>query len=74
MHEFYIKENPFQPNVESKVDASVKDSVVLNVEASVKASGTLDLENPKNSKNLGESVLKSCENLNADVGASAKAK
>ncbi|MCH90078.1 envelope-like protein, partial [Trifolium medium] len=73
MHELYIMENPFQPNVESKVDASVKDFVVLNVEASVKASGT-DLENPKNSENLGGSVLKSCENLNADVGASAKAK
>ncbi|MCI62897.1 hypothetical protein A2U01_0084154, partial [Trifolium medium] len=44
-----------------------------DVEASIKASETLDLENPKNSENLGESILKSCENLSADDDASAKA-
>ncbi|MCI63108.1 hypothetical protein A2U01_0084365, partial [Trifolium medium] len=74
MTDLYIKENPFQSSdVDSKGDTSVKDSVIANVEASVKASKTLDLGNPKSTENLEEHALNSADDANVDVGASTKA-
>ncbi|MCH91904.1 hypothetical protein A2U01_0012835, partial [Trifolium medium] len=74
MSDLYLKDNPFQTsNVDSKVDASVEGSVVSNVETSVKASETLDLENPKSTENLGEPILNSADDTNVGVGSSTKA-
>ncbi|MCH86632.1 hypothetical protein A2U01_0007491, partial [Trifolium medium] len=68
-----IERNPFQPNVETKVDASVEDSGIANVEASVKASETLGRENPKSAENLGKSDLSPFADANVDAGTSTKA-
>ncbi|MCH84336.1 envelope-like protein [Trifolium medium] len=63
MTDLYLK--PLNPsNVESDVDAYVKDSVVSNVEASVKSTETPDPKNPKSTENLGQSVLKTVDNVN----------
>ncbi|MCH84665.1 envelope-like protein, partial [Trifolium medium] len=72
MTDLYLKENNFQPsNVASDVDTSVKDSKISDVEASETVvvetktleskkpsfTKTLNLENPKSTENLGQTVL-----------------
>ncbi|MCI18538.1 hypothetical protein A2U01_0039692, partial [Trifolium medium] len=71
-HDLYVKENPFQSNVESKVDASVNDALDSSVDACAKVSETLGLENPKSTENLGKTGLDHSYGIDMDVGTSAK--
>ncbi|MCI39150.1 hypothetical protein A2U01_0060381, partial [Trifolium medium] len=71
MTELYLKENPFESKKDESNDgATGMSSAAHDVEASVKASETLGLENPRNTENLWDPVLKSCDNPIDDTGAS----
>ncbi|MCI53610.1 hypothetical protein A2U01_0074857, partial [Trifolium medium] len=74
MTELYLEKNPFQSsNVDSKVDTSVNNSEIRNVEAIGDASETLGVENPNSADILGKSDLIPPADDNPGVGASIKA-